>query len=225
MTQRPRKTDKAAPFTSDAQYLDAEFLWLKARCRRLAAQGDLRRQVEQMGRAALDSQEAAELRRLSALEGRLRRELDQRLEATRTLTDGHRLGLDRLFGEAALRACPLDDDDRTVLLALTLLGLSQDLAEQVLAPIHISAFGLVTVSDALRLLDPQDAARALALRRHFRRTGPLLRLGLVTLRTSNRTQGPDCLLEADLTLTLEAFANITGDPEVLDEINPNDANA
>jgi hypothetical protein len=39
----------------------------------------------------------------------------------------------------------------------------------------------------------------------------------VSLRAPNRTKGPNQLLESDLTLSLEAFATITGDPEALDE--------
>lgn len=98
-----REPHATQPFANDADYLEAEFAWVAARCRHLGARIDAENEArdQQVGLIDADDPQAGwsgetkeKVARLAIAETTLRETIDARLEATKAA--GRALGLDRI---------------------------------------------------------------------------------------------------------------------------------
>ena len=208
------------PFSSDAEYLEMELAWLKARTSRVMAE---RKVVETL--AEEEDGDPAHLKRpgrpgsrearcqvveLGEKEGKLREGIDARLTAHRA-SGSPPLGLDVICEEHGLSA-----EERLVLLTALPIGLSQRIAETTLGDL-LHYWGSLTVAECIVILGVQGLADWIRLRQIFRPQGRLKRLGLIDVVLIPGPVGPDTLMCADVRLTLRAFGQIVGDPEVVTE--------
>jgi hypothetical protein len=215
MKNKSMSSDKPSPFLNDAEYLLAEFRWLKARCQRITAERATRGWLDAPKEGGLAA--SSEVEALVEIEAQLRAETDGRIEATRAIPGGFQLGLDKVFEVAQKDRLPLDPKDRIILLGVLVPGISQSLAESVFAPLNINGFGRLIVEDLIRLLDPQTPADWLQYRTHFRYASALTCQELITVHRTTRPVGPDSLIDSGVTLTLKAFSIITGDHDAVYE--------
>jgi hypothetical protein len=208
------------PFSSDAEYLEMEMAWLRARTSRIMAE---RRVVETL--AEEEDGDPAHLKRpgrpgsrearcqvveLGEKETKLREGIDVRLKAHRA-SGSPPLGLDVICEEHDLSA-----EERLVLISATPIGLSQRIAETTLGDL-LHYWGSLTVAECVVILGVKGLADWIRLRALFRPTGRLKRLGLIDVVLIPGPVGPDTLMCADVRLTLPAFGRIVGDPEVVGE--------
>ncbi len=212
--------ENTLPFASDAEYLDAEFAVLRARSHRLAATHE-----EVLNRTAEDTSDAHARREVRASsreahlravdlerqEERLRAQLDARLMVHRADAMRPKLGLDRICEEARL-----SKEERLVLIAASVPGVSQRVAEQVFA--DVTFYGALSIADLCALLEPQNVGDWLTVRRLFRKDAPLRRDGLIVLAEPSGDAGPDTLLGLDARLSMRAWALLTGDAGIEREV-------
>ncbi len=169
------------PFGSDAEYLEAEFAWIKARCLHLGARLDAEHDARDAEPALVfaDEPEAAwpdetraKVKRLGAAEAAIRDRLDARLEATRKA--GVVLGLDRLVDRH-----DLDQIDRQVLLLATMPAIGLELYD-VLGSVGSFGFAVMSISPQLvTTFCGLDLAGQVGLRERLGLTGKLVSAGLV----------------------------------------------
>jgi len=114
-----------------------------------------------------------------------RAELDLRLKAHRSDPKRPKLGLDQLCENK------LSDDDRLLLIALSLPAASHKLALEVLGELGPTYFGALSVSDAIAILDPANVADWLRYRQLFRPGAPLRKL--IDLSDPRGDSGPETL--------------------------------
>lgn len=210
--------DPHAPFAHDADYLQLEYRWLRARSKRLAA-GLL---VDEL----CEAQFAPDHSRLSKIsyrdahlshvdhaadEERLRRQIDARLEVHRAERPKHPLGLDRIAREHGLDAA-----GRMLVLAAALPGVSQRYAEEVLGD-FVTFHGALSVDDLCRLLDPQSLREHLKARALFHEDAPLRRRGLLLIEEPSGELGPETLHSLEVRVSLATWGVLFGFPQVVDE--------
>lgn len=211
----------AAPFRDDGDYLEHELTWLKTRIARIAAERHVREAAaeESDGDPALarrpgriGSREARCLAsELRERERTQRQDLDARLDLHRRDPKVATLGLDLVCQEASLST-----HERVILIAALGMAVSQTVGESILAD-HSHHWGSLAVSDAAAILDPTSVSDWLQLRRLFRPSAPLVQHGLIEVNRGGGPVGPDTLMSADMRLSLDCFARITGDPDALTE--------
>lgn len=208
------------PFSSDAEYLEAEMAWLKARTSRIMAE---RKVVETLAeeedgdpahlkRPGRPGSREARCRVVEAVERetKLREGIDLRLTAHRA-SGRQPLGLDVICEEHGLSA-----EERLVLLTALPIGLAQPIAATTLGDL-LHYWGSVTVAECVVILGVKGLGDWVRLRGLFRPSGRLKRLGLIDVVLIPGPVGPDTLPCADVRLTLAAFAKIVGDPEAVTE--------
>lgn len=198
------------PFHNDAEYLDAEYEYLRLRASRINAERETvdARHAEQRGetpRGQPSNREASlTAAALRLEEDETRRNIDARLSAHRADGDRPRLGVDVLCLEH-----DLSGDERLVLVAASVGGVSAFIAERVFS--SLSFYGSPSVENLCSLLDPKSVGDWLAARRLFRDDAPLLRFELVELGDSRGEEAPDTLLTREARLSLSAWATVTGE--------------
>lgn len=208
------------PFSSDAEYLEMEMAWLKARTSRVMAE---RRVIETLAeeedadpahlhRPGRSGSREARCRVVEAAEKerKLREGVDARLTAHRA-SGSPPLGLDVVCEQHGLSA-----EERLVLLTALPIGLAQPIAAATLGDL-LHYWGSVTVAECVVILGVTGLGDWIRLRGLFRPTGRLKRLGLIDVVLIPGPVGPDTLMCADVRLTLPAFGRIVGDPEVVGE--------
>jgi len=204
-TTMPKPT--FVPLADDAALLEAEFLWLKSRARRLAAERDARfardRECDEPPRPGRTTARDARLQAVSyrEREDRTRHEIDARLHGRKK---GQLLGLERI-----VQTHKLSIDERIILLTATAPTISQTYTEQILGPL-LSVFGACSVSDCIQLLEPQTAGDWLRLRTLFVPSGKLVSAGLIEVgdRPPPKVAAP--LLASEVRPTQATFATLTG---------------
>ena len=221
MTPKIHDRKPVQPFAHDAEYLEAEVEWVKARCRYLGARitADQEADDEPMGIADADDRQhgaSDETRRKVALfetaEATLRDTIDARLDATRDA--GITLGLDRVCDHNRL-----DDLERQVLLLATVPALGLELAE-VLGNVGTFGFAIMSVTpELIAVFCGLDLAGRLGLRYHFGPTGKLVTGGLIDVDIPCGERVQDFPV-ASLFVTEKAFNQIVGLASTDDEICP-----
>ena len=209
-------TTAPSPFEGDAEYLEAEFAWLRVRCARLTAdrhgldseRGGGRSNGRSYGQLALV--EADESRRraaaLAADEQRLRTSLDARLALHRADPAAVPLGLDVACAEHGLgpRA-------RLVLIALCVPAAGgQELMDAVFDELGITIFTGLTVEAVTTILKADGLRKRLELLDLFRHDGPLVTPGLVVVDFCAKLVTPEDVFPARVSLTGAAFRTLTG---------------
>ena len=138
------------PFANDCEYLEAEFRWVKARCRYLGARMDAEHEAEKehIGLTDGDDPQAGwpgeartKVSSLGSAETTLRETIDARLVATRAA--GSILGLDKLVQQH-----DLDATERTVLLLAAMPAVGLELYD-VLGRIGSFGFALMSITPEL----------------------------------------------------------------------------
>jgi hypothetical protein len=208
------------PFSSDADYLEMEMAWLKARTSRVLAE---RRVIETLAeeedadlahphRPGRSGSREARCRVVETAEKerKLREGVDARLTAHRA-SGSPPLGLDVVCEQHGLSS-----EERLVLLTALPIGLSQPIAATTLGEL-LHYWGSVTVAECIVILGVKGLGDWIRLRALFRPSGRLKRLGLIDVVLIPGPVGPDTLMCADVRLTLPAFGRIVGDPEVVTE--------
>ncbi len=204
------------PFTSNAQYIEAETQYLAVRARRIEAEQH-ERQIVAGGRSSDDcmvgtpERSAAEQNQhhLAALrqeEASLRQQIDARLAAHRTDSANPRLGLDDLCETYGLG--PLE---RVLLLLTTISALSKERADEVLDPVGWAYAGSVTVECGMRLMDARTMQERFDARMIVEPGAPLLREEMVSLDLGHRSFAED-RLSARVYLRSPTFRKIMGLP-------------
>jgi len=110
----------------------------------------------------------------------------------------------------------LSQQERTILLALSIPAIGRSIAEDVLGDV-MSCYGSLTVEDAIRILDPTSISDWLQFRSLLRPDGKLLQENLISLVLSGEPSFPDTFISADVRITIPALARITGDEGLLFE--------
>lgn len=208
------RTDRATPYSGDAEYIDDEITWLTTKAQRLAAEFDLREAERdpgchgtRVGRRHKPVAADEARRRVSAhheQEIALRSAVDARLHATRTV--GTTLGLDQLCIE-----CALDGAERLALLAALMPALGEKLTQAVLGGLDSYIVTSPTVELLLLLAEAKTVAERLKVRAMFESPeAPLVKHGLVTMEYHGREASPADLPGAMFTLTEGAFRAILG---------------
>jgi len=213
--------ETGTPYPDDPTYLQAELDWLAVRVKRIVAERRAQEAAEEESdgdpahahRPGRTTSREARCRvvELGQREKKLRDEIDARLDLNRRQRDAHTLGLDVVCTEASLGA-----EERVVLLALLASAVSQPVAERVLGEL-CHHWGAVAVSDLISVLDPQDLAEHLRFRRLFHPNGPLVSHGLVLVGKPSGEPTASGLPSWDVSLSLDAFARIIGDPDAATE--------
>jgi len=221
MTPKLRSAGSLAPFSSDPESLDSELRWLQVRVSRIVAERQLHNATgeEAEGDPAYTKRpgrlDTRELRcrvvELKEAEARARQACDERLDLNRRERGAPTLGLDEICKEHDLSA-----EERLVLLTCLPLGISQRVAEMILADL-LHHWGSISVADCVSVLDPKNISDWLRFRRLFRPSAPLVQNGIIEICKASGEPGPDTLMSADVRLTLDAFARITGDREAVTE--------
>lgn len=206
------------PIGSDAEYLEAEFAWIKARCLHLGARLDAERDARDAEPALVfaDEPEAAwpdetraKAKRLEAAEAAIRDRLDARLEATRKA--GVILGLDRL-----VERHDLDHIDRQVLLLATMPAVGLELFD-VLGSVASFGFALMSISPQLiSTFCGLDLAGQVGLRERLGPNGKLVSAGLVEVDLPGRERCQD-FPTASIFIEQGAFDVIVGAASAEDE--------
>ena len=220
MTPKLRLTGTSHPYPDDPSYLDAELAWLKVRVRRicaerkaLEAQAEEEHEPDRLTRPGRVGSRDARLQAvgLREAEKKLRDEVDQRLQGNRSRADAPTLGLDVICKEF-----DLSSEERLILLVALPYGVSQALAEATLQDLS-HHWGSISVADAIAVLDPKNVGDWLRYRALFRPHSPLVSHGLITLGKPGGEAQPSTLMCSDVSLSLDCFGRICGDPEMLTE--------
>lgn len=206
---------KPSAFVSDTDYLMAEFEWLRARVERIVAERneESQRRTESLREPGpvRPGREGARELHLRVLERKeqeraLRQQVDARLAVHRTGPLLPTLGLDKLCKKHELSA-----DERLLLLAFTVPGVSPAMGEAVLCELP-TFHGRLSVADALTILDCRTVTDWVEQRRWFRAEAALVRDHLIAVESSRGSEGPESLLGCDVRLTQHAWGVLVGDP-------------
>lgn len=195
-------------YSSDAEYIEAELEWIRARCQRIGAEhlvAQMQEKKERMGflrpadEATLDATREG-LPMLREEEARYRTTIEARLKAS---GPRNHLGLDQLCHEH-----DLDLMERTVLLLAVLPTLGEPYSD-LLGDLYQRGYfgGALSIEGAWAFLGLSVPER-LAAHRTFGPRGRLVESGLMTLQVG--PGGPTDLPGAILELSSEAFTRITG---------------
>lgn len=200
---------------SDADCLESEYAWLSVRCRRLSAEQmlwDLLRDDKELPPSAHGSRELrCRVIELREQEREAREEIDGRLVTHRKDPGAMQLGLDEMCQEYCL-----SQEERTILLALSIPAIGRSIAEEVMGDL-MSCYAGVTVEDVIRILDPAGVADWLRFRSLLRPDGKLLQEGLVSLVLSGEPSFADTFIGSDVRITIPALTRMTGDEGLLFE--------
>lgn len=198
------------PFHDDAEYLDAEYAYLRLRASRINAEResvDARQPKShddvRVGRASSfeASLTAAALRHA---EDEKRRDLDARLAVHRADGARARLGVDALCLEH-----DLSSNERLVLIAASISGVGVYMSERVFS--NLSFYGTPSVENLCSLLDPKTVGDWLSCKRLFRSDAPLVRAGLLELGEREGEPTPDALFGLEARLSMSAWATVSGE--------------
>ncbi len=211
MSKAILKADSGA-FLDDLDYLTSELRWLAVRARRIAAERETGSWIEGYSRNRPKVGRSAEVAGLLRAETFMRRAIDARVDATRALEGGPKLGLDLVCDEAGLTW-----EERLLLLVAMLPGLSRHIVDEVLLPLNLHAWGRIAVEDALVLLDPQGPRDWARYRQYLRPGSRLVSNALLKVAMGSGPLAPDSLMDANCSLSMAAFSVIIGDPEVVQE--------
>ena len=195
-------------FQSDGEYLDMVAQVLHMRATRIAVETELREAADRFEMGQEESSYAQPVRevrcRLTTLkeaEGKLQGELDACLDAHR------RSNLPPLGIDVVAERSRLTDDERVVLMAVTLACVGNPIAESVFGTVF-SCFTGLQVSDAVQLLGAVEPSEWVGHRRMFLPDAPLFRDRHV--RFDRKPGHIDGLMDATLAVGRETFATITG---------------
>jgi len=197
-------------FENDAEYLNDVVDWLRLRATQMTVLQELRdaERENQTGGDNRRGQHVQQLRCRAVLareaEEMAHDEMAVRLDAHR-VSDRPLLGIDVLAEQHRL-----NEEERLILLVALLPAISQTLAEDVLGGVG-SFYASVSVSDLIRILDPQGPGDWIAARRYFLPEAPLVKgrlLGIDSHREDD--ERPDSLLTSDVTVSMETFHILTG---------------
>lgn len=207
MTQTPASTDYP-PFKNDIEYIEAESVWVRARCARLDVERRVAEKLQDVRRETIGTKPATVVREyqrqlasLHETERNLRVGLDSRLAATRAC--GTVLGLDALCIEHSF-----GDVERVALLLGILAALSEGDEDEIAkaGPTNFRGRGgPEVVWDFMGL----SFAQRVAARQVFLPTAPLLANGLMVL-TVGHSDGPRELRCAYMDVTTTAFETTLG---------------
>jgi hypothetical protein len=215
MKERQQGQRHRALIADDAEYLHAEYSWLAVISRRLSAERMLRDVLKDDNAVPPSTPGTREMRgrvmELREEERETRQEIDGRLAAHRQDPGAVQLGLDEMCEEYGL--C---QEERTILLALSIPAIGRSIAEELLGDI-ISCYGSLTVEDVIRILDPNCVSDWLRFRSFLRPDGRLLQENLISLVLSGEPSFPDTFIAADVRITIPALTRMTGDEGLLFE--------
>ena len=211
-------TKAILPYATDAEFLEAEFNWLVARAARISL---VHRLEQESGHGAIaaqrmwpiDKTQIAEYRERvgvsEAIEMGVREEIDSRRSVHRATEGACKLGVDRVCDEHDLA-----DDERLVLLIVTIVSCGSLYAEAITDALSGSHHYSLTIDDVITLLDPHDLGGWAKARLLFHREAPLLVHGLIEVETHPQVPTTTDLLDCRVSITHRAFATITGVPEL-----------
>jgi len=215
MRNRQAQTPDHVPFRDDPSYLETEYSWLAVRCRRIVAERMLRDLLKDNRGLPPGTPGTREQRcrviELREEEAEARKEIDTRLQARWRDPDAEELGLDELCEEYGL-----SQEERTILLVLSVPAIGRSIAEEVLGDL-ISCYGCLTVEDVIRSLDPTGVSDWLQFRSLLRPDGKLLQAELISLVVSGEPSFADTFINADVRISIPAVTRITGDEGLLFE--------
>ena len=224
MTTRLKIAGGAAPYSGDGEYLDEEARQYipalvgkvlatqkLAQARRDEETGDLD-QPHRPGRSS-SHQARLELVDWTERERLVRAQIDERLAATRNRHGATFLGLDAVCVKAEL-----NEAERRVLLIALLPCINPQLAEEVLNGLP-SYFAGLSVANLISLLAPEGGVEQwLEYRKLFRPSSSrLISHGLLQVHGPSGDATASSLLCAECSVTLEALAQLTGDPDAMTE--------
>ena len=221
MTKMLKIAGNSQFYPDSPSYLDEELRWVRTRVSRILAERQLQGAMEEEtdgdpaythrpGR--LDSRELrCRVFELKETEKKLRNEINARLDLNRTQRGAPPLGLDEICKEFDLSA-----EERIVLVTCLPLAISQRVAEMTLGEM-LHHWGSIAVSDLVAVLDPQGLGDWLRYRALFRPHSPLISHGLVTLGKPGGEVQPSTLMCSDVSLSLDCFARMVGDPDTMTE--------
>ncbi|GMV27625.1 MAG: hypothetical protein AMXMBFR58_36560 [Phycisphaerae bacterium] len=201
------------PFKSNADFVEQELLWVRARCRYLGVLREIeadadtrvaRRPVTVVGDEELTgtSEQRRRAASLKAIEEGLRRELDSRMAITRQA--GIALGLDRVCDAHGLDAV----ERSALLLALAPCIGTYWLDEMAAIGPHGFGLGSATV-EIIAAFNEATFEQRLGFARYINGSSSLVKAGLVVVEPG-RTAYPADWPQATVTLTSKGFAAITG---------------
>lgn len=197
-------------FFNDAEYLEAEYDYLRLLASRINAEreaieaGDAEERGETPRNQRTKRETTLTAAALQLAEDEARQLIDGRLAAHRAADDRPRLGVDALCLEH-----DLSRDERLVLIAASVGGFGAFMSERVFS--SLSFYGSPSVENLCSLLDPKTTGDWLAVKRFFRDDAPLIRSGLVQLAEARGEEAPDTLLTREARLSMSAWATVTGD--------------
>jgi len=213
---------QVAPYLS-TDLLDDELCALKSRCTRLLAEQKYHEAIEEESNGdpaytqrpgRMHSRQArCRVTEAREREAELRMQIASRLELCRSQAGAPMPGLQKVTEELGLTP-----EERMILVACLPFSLSQAVAEDVLQGVAGHYYASLSVGDLIRVLDPEEGvAGLLKARQYFRPSGKLVFNGLITVSLPSSEALPSVLLAGEVALTLDAFARITRDNDVLEE--------
>ena len=202
------------PFDTDAQYIQSEVHWLAARTSRLAAEHELQEAEQDTNihgtRVGKRHKPVAadEARRVATLfrekEGKLRADIDARLEVTRKA--GTVLGLDRICMEHDLSTV-----ERLALLVAAIPCLGERLTQNILGKLDSYIVNQPSVEMMLLLTESESVEDRLKVRALFNSPEVgLVKHGLISMDFHRNEASPADLPGAQFSLTEMAFNTILG---------------
>jgi len=201
------------PFSSDLDYLEHEFGWIRAKAQRIAAERaakepneDFRKQHVGETRMTGTLDAARRVPALKKAEEDARADIDHRLAASRAA--GRILGLDALCTEHSLSAF-----ERVVLLLGTLAAIGEKFGNFLDGVGRSGYWGGNLTPDVLWDFCESGLAERIESRKSFLPTAALIKNGLVCLQIGPTTT-PANLATAYVEITSKAFAKIVGVPEL-----------
>ena len=215
------------PFTSDAEYIHDELIYLIARRMRIRAdEAEAMERIDEIcgpdgnRRSGGGCSAAARSTRAMLLhneEERLRAEIDTRLQCHRSSAHEPMLGLDRICQDHGLSR-----DERLVLLVLVPPALGRRICEVVLAE-ATTYYSAVSVEDVIGILAPESLEDHLDAQALFYPDSPLREAGLIRIIERMEDEGPGSIMHCEVVLTTEAFSRIVGAPRLLTDFGPQEA--
>lgn len=195
-------TIDAKPYESNEEYLTDWFSFLHHRALRVLADapdnpGHPGKVRGRFTRQYVDPAEPHQEREQQAWN-----RLQSRLKAHRGSYKAPKLGLEVLRDEG------LNDHESIILVALTVTGISEPLASQVLGSLSSGPLGM-TPSEVMQLLAPSALADWLKFRAYFQKTGKLVGGGLINVDVTKEVE-PGELLCAWCAITRKGFKAVTG---------------
>ena len=204
---------KAHGFESDLEFMNVASHWLRARAARIGIgerelHNALETQEEETRRGPPVQQLRCRVVALREKEEQLHKELLERLNKHR-MGDAPPLGIDVVAEESRL-----DEDERLVLVAVTLACIGNPVADNIFGGLAACYRGGLQACDAAQLLvgATSEPSEWVACRRLFLPTSPLLRDG--HLEYDRAPTGVEDLMDVSLKVGRQTFATITGtEPE------------